>query len=326
MIVVGVEGTAHTFGVGVVDSVGWRILSDVRSTYTPAVGSGILPRDAAQFMGENAGETIRKALVDANVGWSDVDAVAFSQGPGLGPCLRTAATSARALALYHKKPLVGVNHCIAHIEVGRVLAGFKKPLVLYVSGGNSQVIEFNGGRYRVFGETQDIGVGNMLDKFGREVGIQHPAGPKIEVLARDGGKYLPLPYVVKGTDLSFSGILTAALKYHKEGERLEDVCFSLQETAFAMLCEVTERALAHLNAKEVLLTGGVGYNKRLAEMVSLVASEHGAKFANAGKYNGDNGAMIAVVGALMRRAGLETPIDESQVYPNQRTDDVEIVW
>jgi universal protein Kae1 len=324
MTVLGLEGTAHTLGIGIIDD-SFNVLADVRNAYSPETG-GIHPRDASQHMSAVMRESLDKALAEAGIGMEDVSLVAFSRGPGLGPCLRTVATAARTLALYHRKPILGVNHCISHIEVGKVLSGFDDPLVLYVSGANSQVIKLKDGRYRVFGETLDVGIGNMLDKFGRQVGLKHPAGPKIEELASHGTKYIELPYVVKGTDMSFSGILTSAMNLHKKGALLEDICFSLQETCFAMLCEVTERALAHLNASEVLLAGGVGYNKRLQGMVQDVASEHGAKFAYPGKYMGDNGVMIAMTALKMRNAGITMDAEETVVDPAQRTDDVEVTW
>jgi len=324
MIVLGLEGTAHTLGVGIVDGE-YKVLADVRNTYSPESG-GIHPRDASQHMSSVMRESLDKALDEAGLKLSDVSLISFSQGPGLGPCLRTVATAARTLAIYHDKPIIGVNHCISHIEVGRVLSGFKDPLILYVSGANSQVIKLKDGRYRVFGETMDIGVGNMLDKFGREAGLPHPAGPKIEKLASEGKEYIELPYVVKGTDMSFSGILTAAMTLHKKGVRLEDICHSLQETCFSMLCEVTERALAHVNAKEVLLAGGVGYNKRLQQMLRLVAQEHGAGFDFPAKYMGDNGVMIAMTALKMHQAGIRLGLEDTRVYPNQRTDDVDVTW
>ncbi len=324
MIVLGIEGTAHTLGVGVIDG-DYKVLADVRDTYSPKDG-GIQPRDASQHMSSSLAADVEKALNEAGTTYSDLSLISFSQGPGLGQCLRTVGTAARTLALYHKKTLVGVNHCVAHIEVGKVLSGFENPLILYVSGANSQVIKLKDGRYRVFGETLDIGIGNMLDKFGRRVGLPHPAGPKIEKLANEGRNFIELPYVVKGTDMSFSGILTSAIQKFESGQPLEDICFSLQETSFAMLCEVCERALAHLKAKEVLLAGGVGYNKRLQQMIRAVAEEHGAAFDFPGPYMGDNGVMIAMTALKMYNAGISTKPEESTVDPNQRTDDIDISW
>jgi len=237
------------------------------------------------------------------------------------------ATAARALSLHHKIPIIGVNHCVAHIEIARMLCRMPDPLILYVSGGNTQVLRLRDRRYRIFGETLDIGVGNMLDKFGRECGLSHPAGPKIEELAAKGKNYIELPYAVKGTDLSFSGLLTAAVSlYKKENESLEDVCLSLQETAFSQLTEVTERALAHLKAKQVLLTGGVGNNKRLAEMLRCMGAEHGADFCVPNGYCSDNGAMIAILGSLMHEAGIRQGMEDTVVKQRFRTDAVEVIW
>jgi N6-L-threonylcarbamoyladenine synthase/protein kinase Bud32 len=219
-----------------------------------------------------------------------------------------------------------VNHCVAHIEIGRLTTGVKDPVTLYVSGANTQVLAFVSGKYRCFGETQDIGIGNALDKFGRETGLGFPAGPKIEQLAK-GGKYIELPYVVKGMDLSFSGIITECLRRKQNGERMEDICFSLQETAFAMLTEVTERAMAHTGKDEVLLTGGVAANSRLQNMLDIMCKERGAAFKVVDKaFSGDNGAMIAWTGILAFRSG-QKPLEKGAgILPRQRTDEVDIPW
>jgi len=276
ILCLGIESTAHEFSLGIVSSDG-KILANVGRTYVPEKG-GIHPRESAQFFTAVAGEVLDGVLKKSKVKSSDIDAIAFSQGPGLGPCLRTGATVARALATYLGVPLVGVNHCVAHIEIGKLLTGVKDPLTLYVSGGNTIVAAYEAGRYRVFGETLDIAVGNCLDVFAREAGLSHPGGPAIEKLAAKGKNFIQLPYVVKGMDLSFSGLLTAATRKFNEGCKIEDVCFSLQEVAFSMLAEVTERALAHTEKPEVLLTGGVAANKRLESMINSIAEEHEARF------------------------------------------------
>ncbi len=323
MISLGIEGTAHTTGIGIIDSKG-EVLADVRSIYKPA--AGIHPREAAQFISDHIREAVDGALDESNLNILDIDLISFSQGPGMGPCLRTVATASRALSLYYKIPIMGVNHCVAHIEIGKLMSGFSDPLILYVSGGNTQILKLKDSRYRIFGETLDIGIGNMLDKFGRSVGLKHPAGPKIEELAKKGKEYIELPYVVKGTDLSFSGVLTAAIQKFKSDFNLEDVCFSLQETSFSMLVEVTERALAHLKMKEVLLTGGVGNNKRLQDMLKLMAKEHGAKFQVPINYCSDNGVMIAWLGILMYNSKVRQELKDTVINQRFRTDDVEVVW
>jgi N6-L-threonylcarbamoyladenine synthase/N6-L-threonylcarbamoyladenine synthase/protein kinase Bud32 len=322
-ICLGIEGTAHTLGVGIMDGDA-NVLANEQSMYVPEEG-GIHPREAANHHTEVAGGVIRKAFEAAGISKKDISLIAFSQGPGLGPCLRTAATAARTLSLSLDIPIIGVNHCIAHLEIGKASCHCSDPVLLYVSGGNTQVISYANGRYRVFGETMDIGLGNMLDKFGREMGMPFPAGPNIEKLALRGKSILELPYSVKGMDVSFSVILTAAQQL-KESP-IEDICLSIQETCFAMLTEVTERAMAHLGKSEVLLGGGVVRNRRLVEMVTAMCDERGAKcFVPPPPLCSDNGAMIAWTGLIMHRAGIRMNLDDTKVMQRFRTDDVDVTW
>ncbi len=325
MIALGIEGTAHTVGVGIVDE-NAKVLANEYKMYRPEQG-GIHPREAANHHAENVVPLISKAVQTAGVSLKDVDLVTFSQGPGLGPCLRTVATAARALSLRLKVPIIGVNHCIAHLEIGRAKTPAKDPVLLYASGGNTQVIAFANGRYRIFGETLDIGIGNMLDKLGREIGLGYYAGPKIEKAAKEGKKLLDLPYSVKGMDMAFSGTLTACLAHKEKGESIEDICFSVQETCFAMLTEVTERAMAHVEKNEVLLGGGVVQNMRLREMVERMATDRGAKmYVPERTLCIDQGAMIAWTGLLMYMSGVRMSVEETGINQRFRTDDVDVTW
>ncbi len=318
--ILGIEGTAWNLSAAIVDEN--NVIAETTATYRPASG-GIHPREAAQHHANHIKNVISETLKNRR---ENIDAVAFSQGPGLGPCLRTAATAARALALSLNVPLIGVNHCIAHVEVGKWKTQAEDPVTLYVSGANSQVLAYRKGRYRIFGETLDIGIGNALDKFGRSAGLPHPGGPLIEKLAKEAVRYIPLPYTVKGMDFSFSGLTTAAQESIKKFS-LPDVCHSLQETAFAMLVEVTERAVAHTEKEEVLLAGGVGANSRLREMLDIMCRDRGIHFyVPERRFMGDNGAMIAYLGLLMYKAGYKTSIAESRVNPNFRPDEVAVRW
>ncbi|MDI3483786.1 MAG: bifunctional N6-L-threonylcarbamoyladenine synthase / protein kinase Bud32 [Methanobacteriaceae archaeon] len=325
MLCLGIEGTAEKTGVGIVDDKG-NILSSVGKSLIPGTG-GIHPREAAEHHSRYLPELFTEALEEAGVEANDIGLVAFSRGPGLGPALRTVATAARTIALTLKIPIVGVNHCIGHIEIGRLTTGAEDPVSLYVSGGNTQVIAFEENRYRVFGETLDIAVGNMLDQFSREVGMGHPGGPKVEELAGKSSNYIRLPYTVKGMDLAFSGLLTAALRKYEAGAELEDLCYSLQETAFSMLVEVTERALAHTKKREVLLCGGVAVNKRLRTMLEKMCKGHYAKFfMPPPEYCGDNGAMIAWLGQLTYKYKGPDRIKDTTIIQRYRTDQVDIPW
>ncbi len=325
MICIGLEGTAEKTGVGIVDSSG-EILASVGKSLIPESG-GIHPREAAEHHANNIVPLIKEALVESGLELKDIDLVAFSRGPGLGPALRTIATAARSLSLSLKVPIMGVNHCIGHVEIGRLTTGAVDPLTLYVSGGNSQIIAYDRGRYRVFGETLDIALGNCLDQFARQVNLGHPGGPRVEELALKSQNYLKLPYTVKGMDLSFSGLLTATIRKYEAGEPLEDVCYSLQETAFAMVTEITERALAHSKKREVMLCGGVAANSRLREMISIMTKEHYADFYQPPiKYCGDNGAMIAWIGQLMFQYGSVQKVEDTTVIQRYRTDQVDVPW
>ena len=324
LISLGIEGTAEKTGVGIVDSDG-NILAMAGKQLFPEEG-GIHPRIAAEHHAEWIPKLIPEAVDQAGISYDDIDLVSFSQGPGLGPALRIVATSARTLALSLKKPIIGVNHCIGHVEVGKLDTGAVNPVSLYVSGGNSQVIAYESGRYRIFGETLDIAIGNCLDHFGRETGLGHPGGPVIEKLAKQGS-YIDLPYIVKGMDFSFSGLLSAALREHEKGTAMEDICFSLQETAFSMLVEVTERALSHTQKDEVMLCGGVSANSRLREMLKTMSEEHGAKFYMPEmKLCGDNGVMIAWLGLLMCKEFGPMDLKDTGIIQKFRTDEVDIPW
>ncbi|MBI2176427.1 bifunctional N(6)-L-threonylcarbamoyladenine synthase/serine/threonine protein kinase [Candidatus Woesearchaeota archaeon] len=324
LVCLGIESTAHTFGVGIATTgkTGGRILANVIKQFTTRKG-GIIPAEAAEHHVDICDVAITEALAAAAITLKDVDIVSFSQGPGIGNCLRVGAAAARTLSLAHKKPLVGVNHCISHLEIGKLLTAAKDPVLLYVSGANTQVIAFETGKYRIFGETLDIGVGNMLDVFARHIGIGFPGGPRIMRLATAGKRYIELPYVVKGMDVSFGGILTNIKRKYDSGDyRKEDLCYSLQETVFAMLVETAERALAHTGKSELLLGGGVACNTRLQEMCRAMCEERGAKlFVPERQFLVDNGAMIAWLGILEYLKGTRTQVEKSEILPYWRTDE-----
>ncbi|MFP4195990.1 MAG: UGMP family protein [Candidatus Woesearchaeota archaeon] len=385
MLCLGIESTAHTFGASVVTGSG-NVLSNERQLYTTESG-GIIPNKLSEHHVAHCDTIIRQALEKADVSIKDIDLISFSQSPGIGHALRIGAAAAKSLSLHHDIPLVGVNHCIAHLEIGRLKAKpenqtaefstteqpdaelseaaqqntdrpCEDPILLYASGANTQIIGYEGKKYRVFGETLDSGVGNFLDSFARHVGLGFPGGPKIQELASRSDNYIPLPYTVKGMDVSFGGLLTKLKTMFSTGKyKLEDLCYSLQEVAFAMLLEVSERALAHTGKNELLLGGGVACNTRLQEMASKMCADRGATcYVLDNQYNVDNAAMIAWTGIITvtgeqgtgnsdsdQRTGnrkqqeqkaensvinkeLCTPVTEAKIEPHLRTDDIEIIW
>jgi N6-L-threonylcarbamoyladenine synthase len=324
--VLGVESTAHTFSISVMSSDG-AILSNAKSVYKPPEGSGIHPFEASRNHLASASTVLADALEDSRVSLKDLSAVAYSMGPGLGPCLRVGAVVARTLSESLGIPLIPVNHAIGHIELGCLLTKAEDPVVLLVSGGHTMIIAYSGRRWRVLGESLDLTLGQLLDQFGRHHGLSSPCGRAIEEAASTSTEYLRLPYTVKGNDVSFSGLLTASKLLLDGGSTFSDVSYSIQETAFAMVTEVTERALAFTGKREVMIVGGVAANRRLATMVEVMAARHSSRVTAAPlEYSGDCGAQIAWTGLLSYRSGLRVPVAESKVQQSWRLDRVDIPW
>lgn len=318
----GIECTAHTFGVGLVDR--GKILANVKDMYVPLKG-GIVPMESAKHHREVSDDLYAEALSRSGIDEKKIKGIALSNAPGLSPCLIAGMKFAKEKAEKLGIPIIPVNHCIAHLEIGRSV-GAKDPVLLYASGANTQIIAFASGRYRIFGETLDIGVGNFIDKVARHFGMPFPGGPKIEVAAK-GGKLIELPYSMKGMDVSFSGMQTKLQQLFDKGEKLENLAFSLQETAFPMLVEAAERAMAHTGKKELVLGGGVGCNSRLQEMCRIMCKERGAKFFCPERpLLVDNAAMIAYTGEIMLNSGIKMNVKDVDIAPRERTDHVEVIW
>ncbi|MBI5388781.1 tRNA (adenosine(37)-N6)-threonylcarbamoyltransferase complex transferase subunit TsaD [Candidatus Woesearchaeota archaeon] len=328
MYCLGIESTAHTFGIGILNKKG-KVLAHAKSAYTTKAG-GIIPGDAADHHGEVCSSIIGEALTKAGLCMQRIDLIAYARSPGIGHTLRIGAMVAKTLAALYKKPIIGVNHCIAHLEIGRLLTKAKDPVLLYASGANTQIIAYEAGVYRIFGETLDQGVGNFLDSLARHMGLGFPGGPHIYTLSQKSKRLIELPYTVKGMDVGFGGLLTHCKKlYDSQIYTQEDLCYSVQETVFAMLLEVSERAMAHTGKKELLFGGGVCCNRRLQNMAHTMCHERKATcFIPANEYMVDNGAMIAWLGLLMYQNGKQKSpsIDAVDIDPYERTDDVAVYW
>jgi tRNA A37 threonylcarbamoyltransferase TsaD len=374
-MILGIECTAHTFGVGIVQN--GKILSNVKDSYAPKKG-GIIPRDSATHHREVSEKIYSESLEKSGINENKIEGIAIANSPGLAPCLLAGMEFSKKKAKELNIPLIPVNHCIAHLEIGQSV-GARDPVLLYASGANTQIIAFTpdgkypqmhsipksasmheerkglidgSGKYRIFGETLDSGVGNFIDTFARHAGIAFPGGPEIEKKAKNG-KYIELPYSIKGMDVSFSGLLTKMKQLYDKGIKIEDLSFSMQETAFAMLVESAERAMAHTNKNELVLGGGVGCNMRLQEMCRIMCEERGAQFyCPAKEFLVDNGAMIAYTGELMFNSYKNNIKEERKIInnlkynknankmmvympeefnkldinPRERTDQVKVIW
>ncbi|MGC8662191.1 MAG: KEOPS complex N(6)-L-threonylcarbamoyladenine synthase Kae1 [Candidatus Micrarchaeia archaeon] len=302
MLVIGIESSAHTFGVGIIDN--GKILANEKASYNVGKG-GMIPAKVAEFHVENAGTVLNAALEKAKVRIDEIEGVGYTRGPGIGPCLQIGELAAKTISKKLSIPIVQVNHGVAHIEITKHIANMNDPLALYVSGGNSQILKLVERPYRhysVLGETLDIGVGNMLDSFARDLKLDPAWGSSVEKTASNG-KYIKLPYTVKGMDFAFTGLLTKTTELIGY-EKKEDLCYSIQENAYSMLCEATERALLLTKSNELCVCGGVAQSSKLKEMLSQVAKEHNARFGFApNEFNSDNGAMIAYVAEELLKKG-----------------------
>ncbi len=374
MLGLGIESTAHTFSCAIMVKTGYdrgRILSDVRHVYRPDDGEGIHPREASRHHVEHAPEVLAQCLEESKTSVADIDLISYAAGPGLGPCLRVGAVVARSLASFHGIPIYPVNHAIGHIELGKLLTGARNPLVLLVSGGHTMLLAFLDRQWRVFGETLDITLGQLLDQFGRALGLASPCGRVIEEMAQQGRQpgvspagrgngasdnygngssnkgtrrtarhqrqqpqqqqqqqqqqYVPLPYTVKGNDVSFSGLLSAAKSAAKSDKY--SACFSLQETAFAMIGEAVERALSFTGKRELMVVGGVAANKRLSAMLSDVCRRHSCRFFVVPlKYAGDCGSQICWTGLLESNVKRGAAMSDTFVTQSWRLDTVRVEY
>jgi N6-L-threonylcarbamoyladenine synthase len=334
MLCLGIESTAHTFACSVIEQSGSKfypnVLSDVRDIFKAPEGSGIHPREAARHHAAVAIDVLKKSLELSKTNYKDLDLIAYSAGPGLGPCLRIGAVIARSISSFYDIKLIPINHALGHIELGMSLTNSKDSLVLLVSGGHTMVLIFNNSRWRVIGETLDITLGQLLDQFGRHLGLASPCGAQIEKLAgKSSQNYVVLPYSIKGNDVTFSGILSAAKRLVSSSKyTIEDMCYSIQETAFAMITEAVERALSATEKKELLLVGGVSANKKLSHMLSLACQRHNVKFNSCPlSFAGDNGAQIAWTGILSYlKSKNSISISDSFVNQSWRVDSIDVTW
>ena len=323
MLGLGIESTAHTFSCAVIEKNGkkGKILSDIKKIFRPKDGEGIHPREASRHHIENCSSVLTECLDESKITIKDLDLVSYAAGPGLGPCLRVGAVVARSLSSFYNIPIYPVNHAIGHIELGKLLTGATNPLVLLVSGGHTMLLAFLNKQWRVFGETLDITLGQLLDQFGRSIGFASPCGKNIEELASESSNYVTLPYSVKGNDVSFSGLLSATKPIAKKSK--SDACYSLQETAFAMISETVERALSFTRKKELMIVGGVAANKRLSEMLQDVCRRHSCKFYVVPlRYAGDCGSQICWTGLLESQVKKGTSLKDTFVTQSWRLDSV----
>jgi N6-L-threonylcarbamoyladenine synthase len=289
-----------------------EILSNVIANQTihEAYG-GVVPELASRVHQQNIVPAVQQALSNAKVSKNDIDAVAFTRGPGLLGSLLVGVSFAKAFALAKGLPLIDINHMQAHILAHFI--GERKPsfpfLCLTVSGGHTQIVlvkdHFD---MEVIGQTLDDAAGEAMDKTSKILGLPYPGGPLIDKNARTGNPdayKFPEPQI-PGYDFSFSGVKTAILYFIRDNvaanpnfiqENLNDICASVEKRIATILLNKLKRAAEAYNIKDIALAGGVSANTGLREGLTNLGREKGWNvFIPKFEYCTDNAAMIAIAG------------------------------
>ncbi len=291
---------------------------------------GVMPELASRLHCENVIFVLDEALNKANVKLEDIDAFAFTRGPGLIGALHVGMQVAKTLAMLYKKPLIPVHHLAGHIYANEYVKPLQFPLLsIIVSGGNTEFVYMKKDMdFEIIGETKDDAIGECFDKVARTLGLPYPGGIPIDKLSKEGEHTYKLPFPLHDDSLNFSysGLKTAVINLvnnekQKGNEiRVADLCKSFQDVAVGMIMDRLERALKLYDIKQVVLAGGVSAN-------SYLRSEMHRRLDNSGIdlivppiwCTTDNAAMIARLGEHLFKMGITAPIDISS-DPNWRID------
>lgn len=313
-VILGIESSCDDTSAAVIH--GNKILSNViASQKVHQKYGGVVPELASRAHQQNIVPVVKTALDEAKITQKDVDAVAFTLGPGLMGSLLVGSSFAKSLSLALNVPLIEVNHMQAHIFAHFIAdANEKSPefpfLCLTVSGGHTQVVLLNSFEdIKVIGETRDDAAGEAFDKIGKLLGLPYPAGPEIDALAKRGNpeKFKFTKPKVDGYDYSFSGLKTGVMNFlNKEKqknpafiqENLTDLCASVQHTITDMCLAKLFLAANDLKIKNLALAGGVSANSELRSKLKAKENDGFQVFIPKFEYTTDNAAMIAMVGKI----------------------------
>uniref|UniRef100_A0A8C9HEN6 N(6)-L-threonylcarbamoyladenine synthase n=1 Tax=Piliocolobus tephrosceles TaxID=591936 RepID=A0A8C9HEN6_9PRIM len=333
--ILGIEGSANKLGVSIINNEK-KILINMRRTYISEIGCGFIPREISSHHKHYLIDMIYDCLKKVKIKITDISLICYTKGPGIGSALYIAYNICKIFSLLFNIPVVGVNHCIAHIEMGIFITKLYHPIILYVSGSNTQIIYYNDHKkkYEIIGETLDIAIGNVIDRSARILRISNLPSPGYN--ARDDTydytELLFFPYTIKGMDISFSGYdyYINKINLTDEEKRKIQICYSLQHHIFSMLIEITERAISFTHSNEVIIVGGVGCNMFLQNMMKKMAKQKNIKIGFMDhSYCVDNGAMIAYTGLIEYLSSTNKQnynFDNISIHQRYRTDDVLVTW
>ncbi len=327
MKVLGIETSCDDTGVAIYDSQVGLLANRFSSQIDiHKLHGGVVPELAARDHIRKVLPLIDAVIHECGIDKSQIDAVAYTAGPGLVGALLVGATVGRSLSMALEIPAVAVHHMEGHLLSPLLEAEISEfPfLCLLVSGGHTQIVEVQSlGRYRIIGQTRDDAVGEAFDKFAKTLGLSYPGGPAIEKIAKDGveGRFsFPRPMVGHSSlDFSFSGLKTHAIlqaaKQPIDQQTRCDLAYAFQQAAVGTLVAKCQQALLKTGFKSLIVAGGVGANQFLRRQIRALADDMGVEvYFPSFELCTDNGAMIAYAGYLRLKAGQHQGLDY-QVYP-----------
>ena len=320
MIVLGIESSCDETGVALYDTARGLLAHEIHSQIDlHALYGGVVPELASRDHIRRLVPLADQILHNASLKRRDIAGVAYTSGPGLAGALMTGALMARSLAFSLDCPAIGVHHMEGHL-LAPMLEEDVPPfphVCLLVSGGHTLLVRVDGvGQYRVLGESVDDAAGEAFDKTAKVLGLPYPGGPHLARLALGGDDSavdLPRPMMNRpGLDFSFSGLKTAAITELRDNDSLShaDLAASFEAAVVDTLLAKSERALKQEKLNTLVISGGVGANQRLRQQATTVCKKLGGKaFYPRLEFCTDNGAMIALVGALRLQAGERTGLE-----------------
>jgi len=294
---------------------------------------GVIPELASRAHQQNILPVVSQAIADAGIEKGDIDAIAYTRGPGLLGSLLVGTSFAKGFALSIGKPLIEVNHLQGHILSHFIRQeGHEKPvpefpfLALLVSGGHSQIVRVDDYlKFEVLGHTIDDAVGEAFDKCAKIMDLGYPGGPVIDRLAREGdaSRFRFAKPHIPGLDYSFSGIKTSLLYFLRDKVKEEpefiknnmpDICASFQKALIDILMDKLLKAVKLTGIRQIAIGGGVSANSGLRNRIISEGEKRGwTTFVPEFKFTTDNAAMIAVTGLFKYRAGLFSPLDAAPI-------------
>ena len=295
---------------------------------------GVMPELASRLHCENVLYVLDEAVRKANIKLEDVDAFAFTRGPGLVGALHIGMQVAKTLAMLYDKPLIPVHHLAAHIYANEYVKPLKFPLLsIVVSGGNTEFVYMKESLdFEIIGETKDDAIGECFDKVARTVGLPYPGGIPIDKLSKEGKHTYKLPFPLHddSLDFSYSGLKTAVINMvnneKQKGHEINvpDLCKSFQDVAVGMIMDRLDKALDRYDIKQVVLAGGVSANSYLREMMHKRLDNTDVDLIVPPIWcTTDNAAMIARLASHLYDLKIFAPLSVS-ADPNWRIDKYKI--